>query len=87
MGFLFPDEVNGFWEHGGKLTIIKKRRRLPPDQGAERVVGSFYSKIPEPQRQTCSRCGVERINVDKSGVCCYCQFPPRIRSVRASASI
>lgn len=58
---------------------MKKRHRvIDPSKAAAAALGSsFYFHIPEPERQRCERCGEQRINVDKDGVCCYCKRPPR----------
>ncbi|MCL5966504.1 MAG: hypothetical protein M1550_04735 [Deltaproteobacteria bacterium] len=57
------------------------KRRLPPDKLAEHVLGGevalrgFYSRIPAPEKITCSRCGEERNSVGQTdGVCLKCRW-------------
>ena len=57
------------------------KRRLPPDKLAEHVLGGevalrgFYSRIPAPEKITCSRCGEERNSIGQTdGVCLKCRW-------------
>ena len=55
---------------------MKRHRVIDPSKARAAAMGGFYTHIPEPAREKCSRCGEMRINV-QDGTCCYCKRPRR----------
>jgi len=66
---------------------MKKRRRfIPLDKARAAVLGGevaargFYSKLPEPAKIKCSRCGEERNSIgQEDGRCLKCQWAKRTK--------
>jgi tRNA(Ile2) C34 agmatinyltransferase TiaS len=69
----------------------RRRRRIPADKVREAAVGEvemrgFYSRIPEPEKIACTRCGEERNSVgQEDGVCLRCRWEERKAAREASA--
>jgi hypothetical protein len=62
----------------------RRRRRVDPGKAAASAMGGevaargFYSRIPEPEKIMCSRCGEERNSVgQEEGVCLRCRWEER----------
>ena len=62
----------------------RRRRRIPPGKAQEAVLGgevemrSFYARLPEPAKITCSRCGEERNDMgQEDGICLKCRWEER----------
>jgi ribosomal protein L37E len=64
----------------------RRRRTIPADKVREAAVGEvdlrgWYSRIPVPEKITCSRCGEERNSVgQEDGVCLRCRWEEKARA-------
>ncbi len=69
---------------------MKRRRRIDPSKAAASALGEvaargFYSRLPEPEKITCPRCGEERNSVgQEDGVCLRCRWEGRKAAREAS---